>query len=114
MNPAVEFSNVSFAYEDTRVLSNVSFTVNENEYIGLIGPNGGGKTTLLQLLMGFSYSHRRGDQDFGQSPAEARNKIAYVPQAMRFDRDFPISVLEVVLSGKIKPFDLVWQIPAGG
>lgn len=97
----VEFENVSFAYDENPVLTNINFSIEENEYIGLIGPNGGGKTTLLQLLMGFlfpSFGHIR---VFGKPAAQSRQNIAYVPQAMRYDRDFPISVLEVVLSGKL-------------
>lgn len=101
MSAAVEFADVSFAYEESPVLSNVTFAVKEREYIGLIGPNGGGKTTLLQLLMGFLIPQKGEIRVFGKSPAEARQHIAYVPQSMRYDRDFPISVLEVVLSGRL-------------
>lgn len=106
MNPAVEFENVSFSYEDKRVLTNITFSIAENEYIGIIGPNGGGKTTLLQLLMGFLTPDAGRVRLFGKAPAESRQQIAYVPQVMRFDREFPISVLEVVLAGRLK--NLTW------
>lgn len=102
----VEFENVTFIYEENPVLSNVSFSVKKGEHIGLIGPNGGGKTTLLQLLMGFLSPSSGIIRVFGESPAQSRKQIAYVPQAMRFDREFPISVFEVVLSGRLN--NLPW------
>jgi zinc transport system ATP-binding protein len=106
MSRAVEFEDVSFTYEETPVLSHVAFSVEKGEYIGLIGPNGGGKTTLLQLLMGFLTPTEGIIRVFDQTPLQSRQKIAYVPQAMRFDREFPISVLEVVLSGRLS--HLTW------
>lgn len=94
MKPILELENVSFSYHNTPVLSNISFEVNSGEFIGVIGPNGGGKTTLLKLILGFL------------KPTQGKillaknlHEIAYVPQAMKYDREFPISVLEVVLSG---------------
>jgi zinc transport system ATP-binding protein len=98
---AVEFSSVDFSYQATSVLKQVSFQVYEGEFIGIIGPNGGGKTTLLKLALGFLRPSAGAVRAFGAkagSPSVA-GSIAYVPQSIRFDRDFPISVEEVVLSG---------------
>ncbi len=111
MSQAVEFENVSFTYEETPVLSRVSFTIAKKEYIGIIGPNGGGKTTLLQLLMGFLTPDSGTIRLFGAPPVQSRQKIAYVPQVMRFDREFPISVLEVVLSGRLNNLTWYGQYP---
>jgi zinc transport system ATP-binding protein len=83
------------------VLTNVSFQILQGEFIGVIGPNGGGKTTLLKLLMGFLKPASGSLKIFGNNPADARHDIGYVPQRMPFDRLFPISVWEVVLTGRL-------------
>lgn len=91
-----------FSYHQMPVLQDATFKVYEGEFVGVIGPNGGGKTTLLKLIMGFLSPDSGKIEVFGQ-PAGSQPlgsiPLAYVPQAMRFDRDFPISVEEVVLSG---------------
>ena len=102
-SPVIEFDRVSFSYQGTPVLNDVSFRVQAGEFIGIIGPNGGGKTTLLKLMLGFLKPARGTIRIFGEkSGAHSEiNKLAYVPQSVRFDREFPISVEEVVLSGLI-------------
>jgi zinc transport system ATP-binding protein len=103
--PMIEFDQVSFSYQNTPVLNQVTFQVYPGEFVGLIGPNGGGKTTLLKLILGFLKPSRGILHVFGKIARDGEhtppNQIAYVPQSMRFDRDFPISVEEVVLSGLI-------------
>ena len=101
MNLALKIDNVSFAYRQTLILENVSLSINAGEYIGIIGPNGGGKTTLLKLIMGFLHPLLGSIEVFGVSPQEARKKIAYVPQSLQYDCQFPISVMELVLSGRL-------------
>ena len=102
--PIIEFDHVSFSYQRTHILNKVSFQVYPNEFIGMIGPNGGGKTTLLKLILGFlnpsSGTVRVFSEVAGEYPTHPI-RLAYVPQSIRFDRDFPISVEEVVLSGLI-------------
>jgi zinc transport system ATP-binding protein len=102
--PLIELDQVSFSYQSTPVLNQVSFQVYPGEFIGMIGPNGGGKTTLLKLILGFLKPSHGKIRVFGK-PAGVHptqpNRLAYVPQSIRFDRDFPISVEEVVLSGLI-------------
>jgi zinc transport system ATP-binding protein len=102
MENVLEVTDLSFSYHEDPILSKVSFTISEKEFVGIIGPNGGGKTTLLLLLMGFLKPSKGKIKLFGKSPKEARDEIGYVPQAFRFDREFPISVLEVVLGGKLR------------
>jgi zinc transport system ATP-binding protein len=97
----VNFENVTFSYQDTPVLKDLNFTIQRNEFVGIIGPNGGGKTTLLKLMMGFLKPSKGKIQIFGDNPANSLNSIAYVPQTARFDRQFPISVMELVLSGRL-------------
>ncbi len=100
MEPAVVFDNVSFSYDhDLPVLKNVSFSVIPGEFLGIIGPNGGGKTTLLKLIMGFLSPSCGKILIFGKPPLEERHSIAYVPQNLKFDKAFPISLNELVLSG---------------
>lgn len=100
-NPIIELNQLSFSYPSTSVLRNVSFCIYPGEFIGIIGPNGGGKTTLLKLLMGFLKPTQGIIKVLGETPSAHKHSmhLAYVPQALRFDRDFPISVEEVVLSG---------------
>lgn len=89
----VEVRHLSFAYGKTPVLIDASFSVFQGEFIGIIGPNGGGKTTLLRLLLGFL------QPSSGSIHIVNSREIAYVPQSARFDKSFPISVEEVILSG---------------
>lgn len=99
--PAIAFTEVDFAYPGNPVLNNVSFRILPGEFIGIIGPNGGGKTTLLKLIMGFLQPTSGSVQIFGSPPAQALSQLSYVPQGLRFDREFPISVMELVLSGRL-------------
>lgn len=97
----VELENVCFAYQDNDVLKDISFTINEGEFVGIIGPNGGGKTTLIKLLMGFLKPSEGHIAIFNHPPMMSRQQIAYVPQSLGFDKQFPISVLELVLEGRL-------------
>jgi zinc transport system ATP-binding protein len=100
MDQIVEFNEVNFAYQEMLILKNVYLEIYPGEFIGIIGPNGGGKTTLLKLLLGFLKPNSGRISVFGESPSKTTlQHISYVPQTMRYDRDFPISVMEVVLSG---------------
>lgn len=101
MPTILNFENVNFAYHDTSVLKNVSFSIQSGESIGIIGPNGGGKTTLLRLILGFLKPTSGKISLFGQDPSQSVKEVGYVPQVMRFDREFPISVFELVLSGRL-------------
>ena len=100
MENIVKFENVSFAYEKGKnVLEDISFDLSENEYACIVGPNGGGKTTLLKLILGLIKPSSGKITLFGGSVDEARDKIGYVPQFSKHDPNFPVSVLDVVLMG---------------
>lgn len=101
MSKVIELQNLSFSYNHTDVLKHVSFHVDSGEFIGIIGPNGGGKTTLLKLLMGFLKPTLGKLEIFGLPPSASWQRVAYVPQGLHFDRQFPISVEELVLSGRL-------------
>lgn len=91
-----------FSYEKRfPVLENLSFSVEKGECIGIFGPNGGGKTTLLRLLLGLLKPTDGAVQILGHPPEEISHQVGYVPQIKRFDKQFPISVLEVVLQGRL-------------
>jgi zinc transport system ATP-binding protein len=96
---AIKADNLSFQYEETPILENVSFAIRPGEFIGIFGPNGGGKTTLLKLLLGFLKPQKGSVEILGKSPKLAREQIGYVPQISHLDRQFPITVLEVVMMG---------------
>ena len=104
--PIISVQDLSFCYDKTPVLEKVSFSVESGEFIGIFGPNGGGKTTLLKLLIGILKPDRGTISLLGKDPRESRGEVGYVPQVLRFDKDFPISVLEVVLMGALSK--LTW------
>lgn len=94
--------NVWFGYsEDMPVLQDVSLEVAHGEFIGVIGPNGGGKTTLLKLLLGFITPWKGTISVLSNPPTKYPNGIAYVPQVMHFDKHFPITVIDIVLGGRL-------------
>mgnify|MGYP006291644649 FL=1 len=96
MGPLIELKSVYAGYDHEIVLENVNLKINSFDFIGVIGPNGGGKTTLLKLILGL-LKPRRG---MIENHLDARNhSIGYLPQLNKFDKEFPITVEEVVLSG---------------
>ncbi len=99
--PAVSLEKVCFFYQESLILRDISFAIEAGEFIGMIGPNGGGKTTLLKLIMGFIKPLSGQISVFGKTPASAQQQIAYVPQSLRCDKQFPISVLELVMGGRL-------------
>ncbi len=101
MTIALKFEHVCFSYRDLCALSDATFSIKIGEFVSIIGPNGGGKTTLLKLIMGFLKPSSGKITILSHNPEKALKKIAYVPQNLRYDREFPISVKEVVLSGRL-------------
>jgi len=98
---AIEFKNVWFSYDKTEVLKDISFSLKQGEFLGIIGPNGGGKTTLLKLICGLLKPSSGFIEILGQPPREARTRIGYMPQSINLDPLFPITVREVVLTGRL-------------
>ena len=99
MTPVVELKDVDFAYDDQPVLSHISLTVNAGDFLAIIGPNGGGKSTLLKLILGLLTPRSGTVRLFGHPPARSRIDIGYVPQNTNINTDFPIRVLDVVMIG---------------
>ncbi|MBJ7450109.1 MAG: ABC transporter ATP-binding protein [Parachlamydiales bacterium] len=97
----INLSHLSFGYSTQLILDDVDLSIQRGEFIGIIGPNGGGKTTLLKLLMGFLKPLHGSCHLFNLPPKDARTKIGYVPQTLQFDKHFPITVMELVLGGRL-------------
>jgi len=101
-NPVIDVNNVSFSYNGNRILTDVSFAVNEKQFFALIGPNGGGKTTLIKLMLGILKPEVGKIRVLGQTPRQAAHRIGYVPQDVSINKDFPITVMDVVLMGRLQ------------
>lgn len=99
MSKIIDLQDISAGYEDEIVLKDVNLTVYEEDFIGVIGPNGGGKTTLVKLIVGLLRPVKGRIVIYKQNGNDAKSIIGYLPQVNRFDIRFPISVLDVVLSG---------------
>ncbi len=97
----VECRKLSFGYLESLVLEEVDFTIHRGESLCVIGPNGGGKSTLVKLILGLIEPVQGSLKILGQSPRKAQRAMGYVPQAMRFDAQFPISALDIVLMGRL-------------
>lgn len=104
LEPYIELDNVSFAYDHTSVLENLSFIVRKGEYLGIIGPNGGGKTTLIKIILGLLHPTTGTVKLFGKDRHDFKEKyrIGYVSQRVtQTDKDFPATVFEVVRTGRV-------------
>jgi len=97
----VEFNQVSHRYGKQLVLDHVSFSVKKGESICLIGPNGGGKSTVLKLILGLLSPSQGTIEVLGVSPKTARDRVSYVPQSIQFDPLFPVSAMDIVLMGRL-------------
>ncbi len=98
---SLSIKGLSFSYNDTPILEDVNLTVSKGEFVVIFGPNGGGKTTLFKLLMGFVKPHSGEISIFKKPPELMRRQIGYVPQKVPFDALFPITTLDVVLQGAL-------------
>lgn len=101
MNAVIEFDQVAFSYDDAPILREVSFVIEPREFVYVIGPNGGGKTTLLKLILGLLEPCAGEVRIFGRPPRECRRRIGYMPQQATLDPQFPVCVGDVVLMGRL-------------
>lgn len=103
VDPIVELKDVSFSYNGEPVLDDVNLEIRRGNFIAMIGPNGGGKTTLLKLMLGLLKPATGTVRVNGASPASASSCIGYVPQDVHINRNFPITAMDVVLMGTLDP-----------
>jgi zinc transport system ATP-binding protein len=93
--------NVSFAYHSVPILEDVNFVVDRGEFVTIVGPNGGGKTTLLKLMLGLLHPDAGDIRILGDTPEKSRLRIGYMPQHVFLDTKFPVTVLDVILLGRL-------------
>ncbi|MBI9055251.1 MAG: ATP-binding cassette domain-containing protein [Bacteroidales bacterium] len=101
MGKILELESVFAGYNDEVILKDISFEIFDDDFIGIIGPNGGGKTTLLNVILGLIKPYKGSVVFFDDIRSDRNNKVGYLPQQNKIDKKFPIKVKEVVLSGLI-------------
>ncbi len=99
----IEMEGVSFSYNGQPVLEDVNLSVARGDFVAVVGPNGGGKTTLVKLLLGLLRPKAGTVRVLGRSPRKARSRVGYMPQRSELDPKFPVNVLDVVLMGRLGP-----------
>jgi len=97
----VSLRGVSFSYDGPMVLDRVELSVREGEFLGVVGPNAGGKSTLLRIILGLLEPSAGEVHVLGRSPLESRRQLGFVSQYPTFRRDFPITVRETVRMGRL-------------
>ncbi|MCI5052026.1 MAG: ABC transporter ATP-binding protein [Simkaniaceae bacterium] len=107
----IKVDELSFAYAKALILQNATLEIATNSFTAIIGPNGGGKTTFLKLLMGILSPTSGSITIEGAPPANFVPQMSYVPQMRSFDRDFPISVFELVMMGALSELTLFGRYP---
>jgi len=97
----VDIKDLAFAYDKEMILDNVCLTVEDRDFLAIIGPNGGGKSTLLKLMLGLLKSKKGKIEILGKTPKRNLSHIGYVPQNTNVNTNFPIKVIEVVMMGHV-------------
>lgn len=100
--PVLEISNLYAGYARRSILKDLSLTLERGEFVGLIGANGAGKTTLLRTILGLIRPASGQVRVLGESPRAARVHIGYVPQKHQFQWDFPLTVKDTVMTGRVR------------
>lgn len=104
----IHVHDLSFAYDKKNVLQNVNLQVHEGDCLAIVGPNGGGKSTLLNILCGELSTANNSVTVCNNSPSRVRKHIGYIPQKNYYDEQFPIKVLQVVLMGRLGVSKGLW------
>lgn len=98
----LEIKDLNYSVNGRTVLKDINLSLDKKDYLAVIGPNGGGKSTLLKLILGILKPDTGNVKIFGNPPEKARKFMGYLPQTVVFDHDFPIDVFETVLTGRYK------------
>jgi zinc transport system ATP-binding protein len=109
----VELTGVGFAYGDHAVLRDVDLRVHRGDFLAILGPNGGGKSTLLKLMLGLLTPRTGQVRLLGGRPADTMQRVGYVPQVFEGDRAFPMTVREATLLGLVDGRAFGWWYGAG-
>ncbi len=96
----LRLENVNVSYGSHVVLQDINLAVEEHDFLGIIGPNGGGKSTLLKVILGLVKPYSGLVRVLGNTPEKSRSRIGYVPQTSNYDHGFPASVQDVVMMGR--------------
>ena len=96
-----KLEDVWLYFDNMPVLEGINLSIKDLDFLGIIGPNGGGKTCLLKVILGLLKPSRGKISVFGHTPDKGRKLLGYVPQYSLFDHEFPIKVLDVVLMGRV-------------
>lgn len=110
--PAIEITDLWFSYGGARVLDQVNLTLPAGEFLAVLGPNGGGKSTLLKLLLGLARPGGGGVRVLGSPAGQAGGRIGYLPQFTQVSASFPITVLGAVQLGLVRPGMDCFRSPA--
>lgn len=97
----VRVADLDFTYGDRHILHKINFTLAQGEFLGIVGPNGGGKTTLLRIMLGLLYPQSGSVSIFDRKSGDPSLKIGYVPQGGLVASTFPLKLLDVVLMGRL-------------
>ena len=98
---AIVVKDVRFGYDANPVLVDVNLAIDEGDFVCIVGPNGGGKTTLIKLMLGLIKPDSGTIRILGHPPDKARKRVGYVPQYFQFDMRFPVRAIDVVLMGRL-------------
>jgi zinc transport system ATP-binding protein len=105
MNTVIQTENLSVILKDKEVLKNINLNLSEGLFLGIVGPNGGGKTTLIRVILGLTIPTAGSVRIFGHSPESMIGKdpvFGYLPQHLNIDPNFPANALDIVLMGRYK------------
>ncbi len=108
MLKVVEINNLTVQYPDVKALDNVSLVVNQGDFLGIIGPNGAGKSTLFASMLGLNTKYKGTIKFFDEDIKKSKNylkELGYVPQKPIFEKNFPVTVTDVVRMGLRKESD---------
>ena len=97
----ITINNLSFAYDKQKVLEDINLVVEKKDFLAIIGPNGGGKSTLLKSILGLIDLKSKNIKVLGDKPSKNLSKVGYVPQNTNINTSFPIKVIEVVMMGHV-------------
>jgi len=101
-DPVIELRNVTFAYDGAPAIERADLAIRPREFVAIVGPNGGGKSTLLKLMLGLLQPTCGSVRLLGGPPSAARRRVGYMPQHSQLDPRFPVTVMDVVLMGRLQ------------